>query len=242
MLGPVPAAPSQGGCPVLVWKHEAMASTPPASYRRSTGSARGQARKEALLRAVVEDLAANGLASHSLRRAARAAGTTHKVLLYHFDGLEDLLGQALPRLRERRVSNAAKAVAPAASLADRVRTVWPVLMDDTTGVRVIDEAIGLAMYDPARYAHLSRGAAESYLPALEAWCPTQWSEQRKARGLPAHRGHPAGMSGRVAHHQGHGQYLPGTGSPRPSARTRGTQRMRETMKRICPKMSPQVAR
>lgn len=179
MLGPVPAAPSQGGCPVLVWKHEAMASTPPASYRRSTGSARGQARKEALLRAVVEDLAANGLANHSLRRAARAAGTTHKVLLYHFDGLEDLLGQALPRLRERRVSNAEKAVAPAASLADRVRTVWPVLMDDTTGVRVIDEAIGLAMYDPARYAHLSRGAAESYLPALEAWCPTQWSEQRK---------------------------------------------------------------
>lgn len=179
MLGPVPAAPSQGGCPVLVWKHEAMASTPPASYRRSTGSARGQARKEALLRAVVEDLAANGLANHSLRRAARAAGTTHKVLLYHFAGLEDLLGQALPRLRERRVSNAEKAVAPAASLADRVRTVWPVLMDDTTGVRVIDEAIGLAMYDPARYAHLSRGAAESYLSALEAWCPTQWSEQRK---------------------------------------------------------------
>jgi AcrR family transcriptional regulator len=150
-----------------------------ASYRRSTGSARGQARKEALLNAVIQDLATNGLADFSLRRAARAAGTTHKVLLYHFDGPEDLLGQALPKLRERRVGAALRAVTPGSSLADRVRAIWPVLMDDATGVRVIDEAIGLAMYDPARYAHLSRGASESYIGALESWCPPQWSAQHK---------------------------------------------------------------
>jgi AcrR family transcriptional regulator len=157
-----------------------MVDTRPASYRRSTGSARGQARKEALLRAVVDDLAANGLAGFSLRRAARTAGTTHKVLLYHFDGIEDLLGQALPKLRERRLSATAEAVTPADSLAERVRAVWPVLMDDATGVRVIDEAIGLAMYDPGRYAHLSRGASESYIDALQSWCPPHWSGQRKS--------------------------------------------------------------
>ena len=156
-----------------------MVDTRPASYRRSTGSPRGQARKEALLRAVVDDLAVNGLAGFSLRRAARAAGTTHKVLLYHFDGLEDLLGQALPELRDRRVSAAVKVVASADSLPGRVRAIWPVLMDDATGVRVIDQAIGLAMYDPARYAHLSRGASESYVGALESWCPPHWTGQRK---------------------------------------------------------------
>lgn len=156
-----------------------MADTRPASYRRSAGSPRGEARKQALLRAVVDDLAANGLAGFSLRRAARAAGTTHKVLLYHFDGLEDLLGQALPELRGRRVSAAVKAVSAADSLAGRVRALWPVLMDDATGVRVIDQAIGLAMYDPSRYAHLSRGASESYLGELQSWCPPHWTGQRK---------------------------------------------------------------
>jgi AcrR family transcriptional regulator len=156
-----------------------MVDTRPASYRRSAGSPRGQARKQALLRAVVDDLAVNGLAGFSLRRAARAAGTTHKVLLYHFDGLEDLLGQALPELRQRRLAAAVNAVTPTDSLAGRVRAIWPVLMDDATGVRVIDQAIGLAMYDPARYAHLSRGASESYVGALVSWCPPHWTGQRK---------------------------------------------------------------
>jgi len=157
----------------------AMVDARPATYRRSAGSPRGLARKEALLRAVVDDLAANGLADFSLRRAARAAGTTHKVLLYYFDGAEDLLGQALPRLRERRRATAITAAASADSLAGRVRAIWPLLMDDVTGVRVIDEAIGLAMYDPARYSHLSHGASEAYVGTLQSWCPPHWAEQRK---------------------------------------------------------------
>ncbi|HEX9064542.1 MAG TPA: hypothetical protein VF843_05510 [Streptosporangiaceae bacterium] len=156
-----------------------MADTRPASYRRSAGSPRGEARKQALLRAVVDDLAANGLEDFSLRRAARAAGTTHKVLLYYFDGIEDLLGQALPELRGKRVSAAAAAVEPAGTLAGRVRAIWPVLMNDATGMRVIDQAIGLAMYDPRRYAHLSRSATESYLGVLLSWCPPHWTGQRK---------------------------------------------------------------
>jgi AcrR family transcriptional regulator len=156
-----------------------VVDTPPVSYRRSTGSPRGQARKEALLRAVIDDLAANGLADFSLRRAARAAGTTHKVLLYYFDGAEDLLGQALPKLRGRRTAAAVAAAAPADSLAGLVRAVWPVLMDDSTGLRVIDQAIGLAMYDPARYAHLSQGASEAYVGALESLCPPNWTAQRQ---------------------------------------------------------------
>ena len=54
-------------------------------YRRSAGTPRGEARRAELLALVTEDLAANGLVDFSLRRAARAAGTTHKVLLYHFE-------------------------------------------------------------------------------------------------------------------------------------------------------------
>ncbi len=151
-----------------------------AGYRRSTGSARGEARRRSLLERVTDDLATNGLVDFSLRRAARAAGTTHKVLLYHFDSADDLLRQAIFRLRDRRIEKG-MAVATGGPtgrpLADRVRAMWPVLVG--AEARVLDQAIGLAMYDPDRHAELGRGASRQYLPALLSICPEQWSEGRK---------------------------------------------------------------
>jgi AcrR family transcriptional regulator len=151
-----------------------------AGYRRSAGSPRGEARRRELLGLVVDDLAVNGLVDFSLRRAARAAGTTHKVLLYHFDGADDLLAQAIFRLRQRRIGNALAAVAAGPegqTLADRVRSVWPALVGEES--RVLDQAIGLMMYDPVRYAGLGRGASQQYLPPLLSICPQDWPEQRK---------------------------------------------------------------
>src|ERR1700726_3197291 len=116
-----------------------------AGYRRSTGSPRGEARRRELLDRVADDLAVNGLVDFSLRRAARAAGTTHKVLLYYFDGADDLLRQAILQLRERRITTAlAAAQEPAArTLAERVRAVWSALAGEQS--RVLDQAIGLTM-------------------------------------------------------------------------------------------------
>jgi AcrR family transcriptional regulator len=151
-----------------------------AGYRRSTGSPRGEARRRELLDRVSDDLAVNGLVDFSLRRAARAAGTTHKVLLYHFDGAEDLLAQAIFQLRERRIGNALAAIAAGPSdqtLAQRVRAVWPALLGEES--RVLDQAIGLMMYDPVRYAELGRGASQQYLPTVLAICPPEWTDQRK---------------------------------------------------------------
>jgi AcrR family transcriptional regulator len=133
-----------------------------------------------LLDRVTDDLAINGLVDFSLRRAARAAGTTHKVLLYHFEGADDLLRQAIPRLRERRIDRgmAAAAQSPAGdTLSGRVRALWPVLLGEES--RVLDQAIGLNMYDPERYTELGRGATAQYLPALLSICPGTWSERRK---------------------------------------------------------------
>jgi AcrR family transcriptional regulator len=151
-----------------------------AGYRRSAGSPRGEARRRELLDRVTDDLAVNGLVDFSLRRAARAAGTTHKVLLYHFDGVDDLLRQAIVQLRERRISNALAAIAREPgqqTLAVRVRAVWSALMGEES--RVLDQAIGLMMYDSARYAELGRGASQHYLPSLLSICPPDWSDQRK---------------------------------------------------------------
>ena len=151
-----------------------------AGYRRSAGSPRGEARRRELLDRVADDLAVNGLVDFSLRRAARAAGTTHKVLLYHFDGADDLLTQAILQLRERRIDNAlaVSAAGPGrTTMAARVRAVWRALAGEES--RVLDQAIGLTMYDPGRYAELGRGASQRYLPSLLALCPERWSGQRK---------------------------------------------------------------
>jgi AcrR family transcriptional regulator len=151
-----------------------------AGYRRSAGSPRGEARRRELLDRVTDDLAANGLVDFSLRRAARAAGTTHKVLLYHFDSATDLLEQAILLLRERRIGKGLVAAAegPAhRSLAQRVRAMWPILVGEDA--RVLEQAMGLAMYDPGRYAELGREASKQYLPSLLSLCPAHWSERRK---------------------------------------------------------------
>ena len=152
-----------------------------ARYRRSAGSPRGEARRRELLDRVADDLAVNGLADFSLRRAARAAGTTHKVLLYYFDGADDLLRQAIVELRERRIQKALAAAATGTSagqtLAARVRAVWPVLVGEE-GL-VLGQAIGLAMSDPGRYAGLGREVSQQYLPGLLSLCPERWSDGRK---------------------------------------------------------------
>ena len=152
-----------------------------AGYRRSAGSPRGEARRRELLDRVADDLAVNGLVDFSLRRAARAAGTTHKVLLYYFDGADDLLRQAIIQLRERRINAVAAAVGGPAdrTLAARVRAVGAVLMREDPGLRVLEQAVGLAMYDPGRYAALGREASQQYLPPLLSICPPGWSDRRK---------------------------------------------------------------
>jgi AcrR family transcriptional regulator len=153
-----------------------------AGYRRSAGTPRAQARRGELLALVTDDLAAHGLVDFSLRRAAKAAGTTHKVLLYHFDGAEDLLREAVELLRARRLASSLTAALDAGhaqSLAERVRALWPVLTSSGEGQRALDQALGLAMYDPVRHGALAEDAADRFLPPLRALCPPEWSGQRK---------------------------------------------------------------
>lgn len=147
-------------------------------YRRSAGSARGTARRQDLLERVTADLEANGLVDFSLRRAARAAGTTHKVLLYHFAGGDELLREAVRRLREKRITGGLAAAAAQPTLAARVRALWPIVAASIESP-VLDQAIGLSMYDPGRYAELSRDASRLYLPALLSLCPPGWPPDRK---------------------------------------------------------------
>jgi AcrR family transcriptional regulator len=170
---------SQGGVDTVeVNASEDKAAPERAGYRRSAGSARGEARRRELLERVTDDLGVNGLVDFSLRRAARAAGTTHKVLLYYFDGPEDLLTQGVLQLRERRIGRSmATAASASQTLSGRVRAMWPILIGEESWV--LDQAIGLAMYDPDHYAELGREASKQYMPALLSICPAHWPDERK---------------------------------------------------------------
>jgi hypothetical protein len=50
---------------------------------------------------------------------------------------------------------------------------------DAAESEVLDAAVGLAMFDPARHARLAREASGEYLPPLMSLCPPGWDEQRK---------------------------------------------------------------
>jgi AcrR family transcriptional regulator len=145
------------------------------------GSARGERRREALLRAVVQDITREGLVDFSLRRAAKAAGTTHKVLLYHFQSGDQLLREALQVLRDTRLERTQdrSRAAPNASLGERVRGAFEALLEEDAGPRVLDQATGLALYDPARYRHLGKDATEQYLPVVLELLPPAWPQDRR---------------------------------------------------------------
>lgn len=175
--------PGGPGPPGAAWHRGGVAETAGAEkqgYPRARGSERGLARRRDLLDRVADDVADVGLSDFSLRRAARAAGTTHKVLLYHFASTESLLVEAVRHLRERRIDRGLSTVAqqrPEGTLAERVQAIWPALV--VAESRVLRQAIGLSMVDPDRYGELGRGATQQYMPTLLELCPPQWSEQRK---------------------------------------------------------------
>src|ERR671923_1646642 len=60
---------------------------------------RGERRREELLTAVVDHVLEQGVADFSLRRAARAAGTSHRILGYHFGSADELLREVLAEIR-----------------------------------------------------------------------------------------------------------------------------------------------
>lgn len=142
---------------------------------------RGQRRREALLAAVVQDVAEHGLVDFSLRRAAKAAGTTHKVLLYHFSSADELLREVLRGLRDARRARARETAWTGVdtSLGERVQAVWQTLLEEDAAPRVLDQAAGLALYDPKRYTHLGKDATDQYLPDVLALLPATWAEDRR---------------------------------------------------------------
>ena len=148
------------------------------SERRGS-NVRGRRRREQLLLAVADYILEEGVVDFSLRRAAAAAGTTHRMLTYHFGSAAELIREALSVLRTRRVERAV--TADPLSESTQLRDSWRALMGDEASARVLLQGIGLALAEPERYGAIGRDSVEVYLPPIEASLPAQWTAGQRQR-------------------------------------------------------------
>jgi AcrR family transcriptional regulator len=120
-----------------------------------------------LLRAVADHIRDDGLRGFTLRRAAAAAGTTHKVLLYHFGSAENLITEAVDLVRADMVIRGRAAVrTTGAGFAERLDALWAHWRAADGGSRVLYEAIGLAMAHPEQFGDLAKRATEDVLAQM----------------------------------------------------------------------------
>jgi AcrR family transcriptional regulator len=130
--------------------------------RRTT--LRGERRREELLGAVVDHVLEHGLRDFSLRRAAAEAGTSHRILLYHFGTTSELLREVLAEIR-RPVIEAARAALRQPD-ADPMTTAWEILSGKLPVTRVLMEVQMLSTVDES-YREIAQDYMSAYLPVVE---------------------------------------------------------------------------
>lgn len=83
----------------------------------------GDSRSELLAR-IVDDVAREGLGDRSLRDLARAVGTSHRMLHYHFGSRDGVVAAVVDAVEARQRELMLAAAEGATSSADVVRAVW----------------------------------------------------------------------------------------------------------------------
>jgi AcrR family transcriptional regulator len=122
-----------------------------------------------LLDAIVGYLIRHGVAELSLRPLAEAVGSSPRVLLYYFRSKEEMVAQALARLRERQLAGyAGMKAAKFASPAEACRAIWRNMSapDSEPLFRLFFEVYTLAIRHPRQFKDFLRTAIEDWLEFL----------------------------------------------------------------------------
>jgi AcrR family transcriptional regulator len=103
--------------------------------------------RETLLERVIEHVAANGLADQSLRELAAGAGSSHRMLLYHFGSRAGLVAAIAARIEEQQRETLVSLAAEAAGPADLQRRLWAQVSDPAVApfVRLFFDVLGLTL-------------------------------------------------------------------------------------------------
>jgi AcrR family transcriptional regulator len=137
---------------------------------------RGERRREELLTAVVDHVLEHGVADFSLRQAAKAAGTSHRILAYHFGSADGLLRDALAEIRRPVIDAVTQALrAPG---ADPIETAWKLFTGRMPTARVLLEVQMLAATNP-EYRDIGQDFVRAYLPVVEEAVRPDLDPQRR---------------------------------------------------------------
>jgi len=130
---------------------------------------------------VADHLLREGLHGFTLRRAAEAAGTTHKVLLDKFGSATALIAEALALVREQRAEVSLQEAGDALQADDllaALRSMWRYLTAAEAEARLLFQGLGWALTDPAT-AETGRQIVEQYLEPVRAALPRSWRPARR---------------------------------------------------------------
>ncbi|GLW64924.1 TetR family transcriptional regulator [Actinomadura rubrobrunea] len=138
--------------------------------------------KAALLDRVIEHLAAEGVGDRSLRRIAAGAGTSHRMLIYHFGSRDGLLVEVVKEMERRQREVLARLRATCRRPRELARAFWRHLSDPALAPyeRLFFELYGLALTGHPVAAPLLDGIVDSWLEGLEH-VPGATPEERRVR-------------------------------------------------------------
>jgi AcrR family transcriptional regulator len=154
----------------------------------------GQAR-QALLDRCVAYLQESGFSDASLREIAAGAGTSHRMLIYHFGTREQLLADVVGRIEAAQREALADLVAQEDDLVEINRRFWRRLSDPALAPaeRLFFEIYSHALYGRSWTAQFRATVVSAWMQPLvellvRSGYPEQEARQRARLGMAATRG------------------------------------------------------
>ena len=133
--------------------------------------ARGQVdpgRRDRIIDAALEVIAANGVAGTSHRKVATAADVPLGSMTYHFSGMEELLREAFGRFADRGVERFSARMAQARTPADALEIVAGTIVDDTPASGSAEQVITYELYTLAARDASFRDITERWMDRTRA--------------------------------------------------------------------------
>jgi AcrR family transcriptional regulator len=121
--------------------------------------------RAALLARIMEYAARDGLADRSLREIATGAGTSHRMLLYHFGSREGLLAAVVGAMEEQQRATMAALAETATTPGELMSGIWQQVSSPAVRpfVRLFFEVFALASRGEPGTAPLLPGLTETWL-------------------------------------------------------------------------------
>lgn len=127
-------------------------------------------RKEALVDALIRHLSRRGIADLSLRPMAEAAGTSARLLIFHFGSKERLIAEVLTEMQARLRRSASRLKIAGDPTVPPLKAFWEwaVREENAASLGLLYQLHMLALQDPDTYGRYLKRNSEDWLGAIRA--------------------------------------------------------------------------